>query len=119
MPSQTPASNKPAVACNTQARTKTGSLLGLSWSLDGTQLAACGSSGAVIFGQLVGRVLEDGRVHAALERERHITVHDIVAEIKEELDFKDPVVSMSLGGWHVTGCMVHADGIVASIGNCA
>lgn len=80
-----------------QARTETGSVLSLSWSVDGTQLAGCGSSGSVCFANLIDIRLEDGRVHVVLVDERHIQVHDILSETKEQLDFRDPVVKMSLG----------------------
>lgn len=53
-----------------QARADVGSLLGLAWSPDGTQLAACGGGGGIVLGRLVEVRLEDGRVHALLQVSR-------------------------------------------------
>jgi hypothetical protein len=41
--------------------------------------------------------LEDGRVAAVLEGERLVSVADCRSETQERLEFRDPVVKMSLG----------------------
>lgn len=81
--------------------TDTGSLLGISWTCDGTQLAAAGGTGAVCFGQLLDVGLEEGRVHVELCEERRVVVHDILGEVHEELEFRDRVVNMALGYGHL------------------
>lgn len=45
--------------------------------------------------------LEDGRVAAVLEGERLVVVADCRSETQERLEFRDPVVKMSLGEWAV------------------
>jgi hypothetical protein len=45
--------------------------------------------------------LEDGRVAAVLEGERLVTVVDCLSETQERLEFRDPVVKMSLGRFGV------------------
>lgn len=44
--------------------------------------------------------LEDGRTVAVLDDERLIIVSDMMNETKERLEFRDPVVKLSLGGCH-------------------
>lgn len=74
-----------------------GSLLDLAWSPDGTSVAAACGSGAVLLAALLGLAAEDGRHVAVLESERHVSVTDVASGIREELDFKDPVLHLSLG----------------------
>jgi hypothetical protein len=74
-----------------------GSLLGLCWSPDGASLAACGGNGSLAMAALLDVRLEDGRVAAVLEGERLVTVVDCLSETQERLEFRDPVVKMSLG----------------------
>jgi hypothetical protein len=83
--------------CCWQARTQTGSLLSLSWSPDGTQLAGGGGNGAVCFAQLLDLHFEDGQVHASLDHSHNVSVVDILSETREQLDFREAVVKMSLG----------------------
>lgn len=51
---------------------KTGSIMGLSWTSDGTQIAGTGSNGAVVFAQVVDVTHEDGRVRVNLEDEHKV-----------------------------------------------
>jgi hypothetical protein len=80
-----------------QVRPSSGSLLGLCWSADGTSLAACGGNGSLAMAALLDVRLEDGRVAATLEGERLVSVVDCRSETQERLEFRDPVVKMSLG----------------------
>ncbi len=48
--------------------------MGISWTADGTQLAAAGGNGAVFFGQVVDVSAEDGRVRVNLENGHKIIV---------------------------------------------
>lgn len=41
--------------------------------------------------------VEDGRIAAVLDSERTISVIDMVSETRERLEFREPVVKMSLG----------------------
>lgn len=81
-----------------QAKTSTGSLLDLAWTADGTQLAAAGASGQVCFAQLVGLTAEVGSTRAVLADNRTIKVYNILEETTDELDFRDRVTKMCLGG---------------------
>ncbi|WIA18978.1 hypothetical protein OEZ85_003645 [Tetradesmus obliquus] len=87
-----------------QVRPSSGSLLGLCWSPDGTSLAACGGNGSLVMAALLDVRLEDGRVAAVLEGERLVVVADCRSETQERLEFRDPVVKMSLGCGHLVVC---------------
>uniref|UniRef100_A0A7S2QU27 Intraflagellar transport protein 80 n=2 Tax=Chlamydomonas chlamydogama TaxID=225041 RepID=A0A7S2QU27_9CHLO len=83
---------------------KTGSILSISWTADGTQLAGAGGNGAICFGQVVDVSLEDGRVRVNMEDDHKILVQDIVSETSDELDFRDKVIKISLGFDHLVVC---------------
>jgi len=92
---------------------QTGSILNVSWSTDGTQLAGAGGNGSVYFGQVVDRTLEWKRVVANLVEATRIRVHDVVSETIEDLDFRDNVTKMSLGHDHLvatttTQCCIYS-----------
>lgn len=78
-------------------RTDTGSVLNISWTTDGTQLACSGGNGAVCFGVIIDRTVEWKRLTATIEENHRIKVHDILSENDEDLDFRDRVIKMSLG----------------------
>ncbi|KAK3271476.1 Intraflagellar transport protein 80 [Cymbomonas tetramitiformis] len=82
-------------------KTKTGSLLNIGWTTDGTQLAGAGGSGAVCFAQIIDRTIEWKRISATLEENNRIRIQDVLSETIEELDFRDRVIKMSLGFNHL------------------
>jgi Cornifin (SPRR) family len=71
-----------------QVQTNTGSIMQLCWSSEGTMLAGGGGTGAVCFAKVVDLSMEDGRVVINMVDEHKITVHDILTETKDELDFR-------------------------------
>lgn len=94
---------------------KTGSVMSISWTADGTQLAGAGGNGAICFGQVVDVSLEDGRVRAVLEDDHKIVVQDILSETTDDLDFRDKVIKISLGFDHLvvatsTQCHIYSTG---------
>ncbi|KAJ9526633.1 hypothetical protein QJQ45_017601 [Haematococcus lacustris] len=82
---------------HSKSHLKCGSLLSISWTADGTQLAAAGGTGAIMHGQVVDIALEDGRVRVNLEDSCKLLVQDILSETVDDLDFRDKVVKVSLG----------------------
>ena len=52
----------PPVSACLQLHLNVGSIMALSWTADGTQVAGAGGSGAVVFGQVVDMTLEDGKM---------------------------------------------------------
>lgn len=75
-----------------------GSLLSIAWTLDGTQLAAAGGSGAIVFAQVVGKRYEWKNTEATLLTPRKLRVEDVLNETLEDLEFpRDRVVEVGLG----------------------
>eukprot|EP00928_Gymnodinium_smaydae_P032421 TRINITY_DN23485_c0_g1_i1.p1 TRINITY_DN23485_c0_g1~~TRINITY_DN23485_c0_g1_i1.p1 ORF type:complete len:759 (-),score=120.02 TRINITY_DN23485_c0_g1_i1:147-2423(-) len=74
-----------------------GSIFSISWVNDGTQFACGCGGGSVLFSSVVDRKLTWQNVDVILDENNVITVHDIVNQTKEELDFRDRVTDMSLG----------------------
>jgi hypothetical protein len=62
------------------------------------QVAAGGGTGAVCFAAVVELQAEDGRLQAVLEDSRRVAVHDVLGGGREELEFRDRVVHLALGG---------------------
>ncbi|KAK9814722.1 hypothetical protein WJX72_010508 [[Myrmecia] bisecta] len=92
---------------------QTGSILSLSWTQDGTQVAGCGGNGQLVFGRLADIALEWGHMKATLKDDKHIRVHNLVNETVDELDFRDSVVKMALGFEHLvvatsTQCCIYS-----------
>lgn len=73
-----------------------GSIFSISWCNDGTQFACGCGSGTVMFVSLVDRSFSWQNTDVILDENNTITVHDILNETKEELDFRDRVTDMSL-----------------------
>mmetsp|Transcript_12370 Transcript_12370/g.35119 ORF Transcript_12370/g.35119 Transcript_12370/m.35119 type:complete len:759 (+) Transcript_12370:80-2356(+) len=73
-----------------------GSIFSISWCGDGTQFACGCGGGSVIFVSLVDRTFSWQNTDVTLDENNTITVHDILNETKEELDFRDRVTDMSL-----------------------
>ena len=75
----------------------TGAIMDISWTSDGTQLAAAGGSGRVCFGNLVGKSLAWKNLLITLENDVTLKVFDLVSEGSEDLTFRDKVINWSLG----------------------
>lgn len=73
-----------------------GSIFSISWCGDGTQLACGCGGGSVLFASLVDRTFSWQNTDVTLDENNSITVHDVLNETKEELDFRDRVTDMSL-----------------------
>merc|ERR1719284_1172366 len=73
-----------------------GSIFGISWCNDGTQFACGCGNGTVVFVSLVDRTFSWQNTDVTLDENNTITVHDVLNETKEELDFRDRVTDMSL-----------------------
>ncbi|OMJ95505.1 hypothetical protein SteCoe_1102 [Stentor coeruleus] len=78
-----------------------GSIMNLSWSLDGTMLAGAGGNGSVVFGYLVDKKASWENVEIQLKEDNKIHVIDVIHEITEELEFMDRVINFSLGFGHL------------------
>ena len=80
---------------------QSGSILGMSWSNDGTILAGAGGSGSVVFGYIVERKMTWQNIEAFLDEDDKINVTDSLKEMNEVLDYPERVVNMSLQFGHM------------------
>ncbi|CAM9682340.1 unnamed protein product [Pylaiella littoralis] len=98
-------------------RPQSGSLTSLAWTPDGTQLAAAGGNGSVVFGQVIERSLEWENFEAVLASPFKIKVSDVGSDVVEELDFSGGrVVEMSLGFGHLVAA-THNQVFIYSVTN--
>lgn len=81
-----------------------GSILSLSWSHDGTVVAGAGGNGHVLFGNIVDRQLSWSNIEACLDSENRISINDCLAEMNDDLDFRERVVNMSMDHNHLVVC---------------
>uniref|UniRef100_A0A0X3PK13 Uncharacterized protein n=2 Tax=Schistocephalus solidus TaxID=70667 RepID=A0A0X3PK13_SCHSO len=79
----------------------TGSILSLAWSADGTQVAAAGANGQVIFAKIVDQSMEWEGLEATVRDERLITTFNVDDGAVEKLEFRDRIVKMSVGYGHL------------------
>ena len=99
-------------------QTDSGSIFNCDWSSDGTQLAASGGNGAVVFGQVVERTVEWKNIEVTLTESNTIRVLDALNEegLREDsVDFRDRVIEMSIGFDHLvvataTQCYIYGVG---------
>jgi intraflagellar transport protein 80 len=78
-----------------------GSVYDISWTSDGTQLAAAGGNGAVCFGQLVERELSWAHYEVQLTDTNRLLVHDVLSDSEEELELNDRVIELAMGFGHL------------------
>ncbi|KAJ1633851.1 intraflagellar transport protein 80 [Pavlovales sp. CCMP2436] len=74
-----------------------GSIYDISWTSDGTQLAAAGGNGSVCFGQLVERELAWSHFEVRLTESAKLAVYDVLTDGVDEIDFRDRVIEFSMG----------------------
>lgn len=86
-----------------------GSILRLAWTDDSTCVVAAGSNGAVVFAHLVERSVEWKNYEVLLLSEDTVRVRDIATNSKEQIDYRDHVVKMS---------MAHGYLVVATVTQC-
>ncbi|KAL7746502.1 hypothetical protein RI367_008152 [Sorochytrium milnesiophthora] len=110
--------------CYAHAQADCGSLGALSWSADGTQLAAAGGSGAVLFAHVVeqytfyffpwlalrkprsptcavARRFEWKHLQVTVTDEKTVTVFDILSGTTETLEFREKIVKVSIDFAHL------------------
>lgn len=74
-----------------------GSVYAISWTSDGTQLAAAGGNGAVCFGQIVDRELAWSHYEVHLEEAAKLSVHDVLTDGVDEIELRDRVIEFAMG----------------------
>lgn len=79
----------------------TGSVYSLQWSSDGTRLAGACASGDVVLGQLVMRTVSSVRHVVTQTTPTTLIARSVAANTDEELDFREPIVRVSLQYGHL------------------
>jgi intraflagellar transport protein 80 len=78
-----------------------GSLYGVSWSSDGTQIVSGSSTGHLIFGHVIEREVFYKNLKAITTGRRMIVLKDIVNGTTDNLDFSDRIIKWELGYGHL------------------
>lgn len=79
----------------------TGCIYNMSWSADGTQLAAACANGHVLFAHVIERNVHYANFTASLTERKIVTVHDVQEEAFEVLDIPDRVIQMTMKYSHL------------------
>ena len=74
-----------------------GGIMSLSWSNDGTTLAAGGGNGSVIIGSLVERIVSWQNLEIKLDESNRLILTDLEQCTSTEIDFRDRLVDMKAG----------------------
>lgn len=77
--------------------TPVGSLFGISWSQDGTQVAAGTSAGYLVFGHIIEKELICKNLKATVRSRRTMILEDILVRTSDNLDFSERIVKWELG----------------------
>lgn len=79
-------------------RMKSGSIMSIAWTSDGTQFACAGGNGSVVFAQVVDRKFEWKNCEVTLIAPRKLRVQDVAAESSEDIELsRDRIVEVGLG----------------------
>lgn len=73
-----------------------GSPLSISWTADGTEIAAGGGTGKLVFGRIIEKELEWNNFLIYLSEVRKIKVKNILEDTEEDLEFRDRIVKLSV-----------------------
>ncbi|XP_074403618.1 intraflagellar transport protein 80 homolog isoform X2 [Zonotrichia albicollis] len=82
----------------------TGSIFGISWSIDGTQLAGACGNGQVIFAHLLEQHWEWHNFQITLIKRRTMKVHNVSNDAVDLLEFRDRVIKASLNYGFLVVC---------------
>ncbi|NXG08602.1 IFT80 protein, partial [Sakesphorus luctuosus] len=74
----------------------TGSILGIGWCSDGTQLAGACGNGHVLFAHVVEQRWEWKNLEITLVKRRTMKVHNVMDDAVDSLEFRDRVIKASL-----------------------
>mmetsp|Transcript_6247 Transcript_6247/g.15948 ORF Transcript_6247/g.15948 Transcript_6247/m.15948 type:complete len:765 (-) Transcript_6247:257-2551(-) len=94
-----------------------GSIYSISWTSDGTQLAAAGGNGAVCFGQIVDREVSWSHYEVRLAEAAKLIVHDVISDAApDELEFRDRVIEFAMRFGHLV-VATSAQCVIYSVNN--
>ena len=87
--------------CHSRDRPQSGSLLSMSWTPDGMQLACAGANGAVVFASVVEKRVESLKFEATQTEPNTICVFELKNEQNWNVEFRDRIVDWSIGFGHL------------------
>jgi intraflagellar transport protein 80 len=99
--------------CHSRDRPQSGSLMSMSWTPDGMQLACAGANGAVVFANVVEKRVEGLKFEATQTEPNTICVYELKNEQTDQIDFRDRIVDWSIGFGHLVAatpnqCAIYA-----------
>uniref|UniRef100_A0A336MI21 CSON001587 protein n=1 Tax=Culicoides sonorensis TaxID=179676 RepID=A0A336MI21_CULSO len=74
-----------------------GSLFGLTWSTDGTQVSAGSGSGHLIFGYIIEKEMICKNLKATVKSRKTMILEDILTRTSDSLDFSERIIKWELG----------------------
>ncbi|CAF3285060.1 unnamed protein product [Rotaria socialis] len=83
--------------CHSVEKPKDGSIFGLSWSNDSTQIACGCGTGRVGIGHIIERRVDWRHLEFILTDSKLITISNCETELKDKIELKDRLVKMSVG----------------------
>lgn len=83
--------------CKTVEKPDSGSIYDMAWTSDGTQVAAAGGSGSVLFGNILNRKYDSKKYQVTVEDEFKVTVKDVTQDLVEVLEFRERVIKVCIG----------------------
>ncbi|XP_015608210.1 intraflagellar transport protein 80 homolog [Cephus cinctus] len=94
-------------------KVNTGSIFGIAWSNDSTQVAMACGSGTILTAHIIDRRLEWNNYEATLVRRKTIEVREVGSDRHETLEISDRVVQLEFGFDHLvvitpTQCHVYS-----------
>lgn len=78
-----------------------GSVYSIRWSKDGTQIAAGGGTGALVFAHIIEQEKVSRNLKAKTIARKVIELQDIVTRTVDTLDFPDRIIKWELGFGHL------------------
>ena len=87
--------------CHGLERSTTGSIMNVSWSDDGTQVAAACFDGKILFAHCIEKHLQWHEFEAVQVSRKTITVRNVLNDATDVLEMKDRVIMVSLNFRHL------------------
>lgn len=78
-----------------------GSVYSIRWSKDGTQIAAGGGTGALIFAHIIEQEKMSRNLKAKTIARKVIELQDIVTQTVDKIDFPDRIIKWEIGYGHL------------------
>jgi intraflagellar transport protein 80 len=100
--------------CHSRDRPQSGSLLSMSWTPDGMELACAGANGAVVFASVIEKRVESLKFEATQTEPNTIVVYELKNEQNWNVEFRDRIVDWSIGFSHLVAATANQCAIYAT-----